>query len=184
MDSSAGMIFLGAESAILFMAALAILRIGFMRLESPLGILRDGIRPGKRAPAWQELDSQGRTRGIPTRDRWQFLLFGDRSLVAFPGVVEGANYLAAHEPELDVLVLSRDSAELCHAAEQGLGLRAPVIPVSQSTYHRFNVRVMPLSMIIDPGGVVKWVALVNNAEQMIYGWETCQALEHRPVEKA
>ncbi len=182
MDVVQAIIFLVAACILLALTLLAILRQGFLRLESSIGIARDGLPIGAVAPALSLPDLAGRAHAIPSMSRWQFLVFGDRSLVAFPGVVSGVNILhalatAAQEgDDLEVLILSRDSPELCWAMAEGLGLEAPAIPVDQAVYTRFHVRVSPFACLIDPRGIVQWKGLINTADQMVHAWRLTRAL--------
>jgi hypothetical protein len=177
MDVAEGIAFLGAELVLIALMLLALVRTGFARLESSTGILRDGLPVGKAAPSWSLPDITGQRRGSPAMNRWQFLIFTDHSLVAFPHLAAGMNHLGLTIPELEILMLSRDSRELCKATVQGLGLRIPLVPVDQAFYRRFRVRVMPFAFLLDPGGTIRWVGLVNTETQLTHVWQIIRATE-------
>ena len=176
MDSAQGLAFLGVESVLIALVLLAILRTGLMRLDSSAGIWRDGLPPGKVAPPWSLPDLKGYLRVTPAGDHWQFLIFADHSLSAFPDLVAGMNHLAAGVQELEVLVLSRDSRELCEATVRALDLHVPIVQVDQAFYDCFWVRVMPFAFLLDPRGTVRWVGLVNTEEQLSHAWRTITAM--------
>lgn len=177
MDVAAGITFLGAEVVLIALALLALVRTGFARLESSTGILRDGLPVGKVAPSWSLPDITRQLRSSPAGERWQFLIFADRSLIAFPSLAAGMNHLGLTTPELEVLMLSRDSRELCEATVQALNLQLPVMPVDQAFYHRFRVRVMPFAFLLDPGGTIRWLGLVNTEAQLTHVWQIIRATE-------
>ncbi len=176
MSIALGLTFLGVELVLITLVLLAILRTGLMRLDSSAGIWRDGIPPGKMAPPWSLPDLEGHLRVTPAGDHWQFLIFADRSLASFPSLVAGMNHLAAAVRELEVLVLSRESRELCEATVRALDLQVPIVQVDQAFYDRFWVRVMPFAFLLDPRGIVRWVSLVNTEEQLSHAWRTIKAM--------
>ncbi len=179
MDARLGMLFLGVALALIGLVVLAVVRVGFMRLDSTAGVGRDGFRPSSKMPFWRLPDHTGRLRGTPSVDaRWQLLLFADRSLVAFPGIVAGVCHLAANNSDLEAIILSRDSPELCEAMIQGLNLSVPVVPVDQSFYNRFRVRLMPFAFFLDPQGIVRWVGPVHIETQLNMSWQMARASSH------
>lgn len=179
MEAASGFVFLGMESALLSLAVLGIVRIAFLRLESSVGIVRDGLPTGRAAPSWSLPDSMGRPHMTPGNDRWQLLLFTDRSLAGLPELATGIQRLAAASPELEVLLLSRDSKELCAATVEALDLPVPIVPVDQAFYNRFWVRVMPFAFLLNPHGVVRWLGLVNTEAQLFHMWRMAQAIERK-----
>src|SRR5436305_13119218 len=115
MDVVIGVIFLVLELLFIVLALLALLRTGFLRLSSSVGIARDGFPPGKAVPSWSLPDLEGHLRVTPAGDHWQLLVFVDRSLEAFPELISGIQHLSQQNQELEVLVLSRNSSEDCRA---------------------------------------------------------------------
>jgi len=176
MDTALGITFLGTELVLIVFVLFAIARTGFARLESSIGIMSDGIPIGKAAPPWNLPDLQGVFQSTPTHDTWQFLIFADRSLGGFLPVIAGMHALSV-EDTLQVLQLSRDSQEFCAAMARGLDLQVPVVPVEDSLYDQFRVRVMPFGFLIDPTGVVRWRGLVSSEEQMRHVWHLIRELE-------
>jgi hypothetical protein len=108
MGTAVGITFLGVEIALVALAGLAIIRIGFIRLDTWIGIARDGIPIGNAAPSWSLPDVAGHLRVTPARDRWQFLIFTDRSLVGLPELVDGLRAFAAKVTEAEILLISRE----------------------------------------------------------------------------
>lgn len=176
MDIAEGFIFLGVELALIFLALLAIVRTGFIRLESSIGLRRDGLPYGKTAPSWSLPDLEGHLRVTPAGDHWQLLIFVDHSLASFTELVAAINQLFATYQELEVIVLSRDDQELCEATVRVLDLRVPLVRVNQAFYDRYRVRVMPFAFILDPLGKVQWVGLAN-AYHLPYTWRMILAMQ-------
>ena len=80
--------------------------------------------------------------------------FADHSLREFPDVVDGMRMLDDHHDD-DVIVVAREYARDVVGALPGLGLTCPIVVVPESLYHRYNVRVMPFLVIVDPDGKVQ-----------------------------
>lgn len=175
MDSAQGLIFLGVELVLIVLVLLAMVQTGFARLSSSIGIARDGLPPGKLAPPWSLPDLEGHLRVTPAGDHWQCLIFAEHSLASFPDLVVGMNHLAATVQELEVLILSRESRDLCEATVRALDLQVPIVQVDQAFYDRFRVRVMPFAFLLDPRGKVRWVSLVNTEQQLAHTWNTIRA---------
>lgn len=166
---------------ILLVATLAfLLMLGLGRLESSIGIYSDGIRAGDPAPSWSLPDISGTLRGTPTHARWQFLIFADTILGAFPSLVAGIQAFV-QEDEVDILVHSRDNTEFCRAVARSLQLSVPIVSVDDHFYRRFRVRVVPFGTLVDPAGVVRWSGLINTEEQMRHIWQTIRRIEHELV---
>jgi hypothetical protein len=174
MDVAIGVIFLVVALLCIALTLLAIVRTGFLRLSSTVGIARDGFPPGKAVPSWSLPDLEGHLRITPARDHWQLLVFADRSLEAFPELISGMHHLSQQNQELEVLVLSRDSIEDCRTSAQELNLHVPVVPVDRAFYARFRVRVMPFLFFLDPQGIVRWVGLASREQQVVHAWRIAQ----------
>ena len=155
---------------------LVLIRTGFARLDGSIGIMSDGISVGKAVPSLSLLDLQGRPQNIPTRDLWQFLIFADYILGAFPLVVSGL-FTLSREEDLQVLILSRESRENNAAVARGLNIPVPIVSVEDTVYDQFRVRVMPFACLIDPIGVVHWKGVVNTGEQMTHIWNVAHTLD-------
>lgn len=176
MDIAQGLAFLGVELVLILLALLAIVRNGFVRLNSSIGIARDGFPPGKSVPAWSLPDLEGHLRVTPAGDHRQLLIFANRSLVAFPDLVTGINHLAQTEPELEVLVLSNEDRDQNRVTMQGLDLQVPLLSVDQAFYEQFRVRVMPFAFFLDAQGIVRWVGLINTEAQLFHAWRIARAM--------
>jgi hypothetical protein len=145
---------------------LMIMRIGYGRLESAIGIARDGPRRERPAPAWQATDNSGHTRRVPCGGRWQLLIFADHCLASFPDLVAAMNRLPVAVSDLDVAVLARSRPGLNAEMIVSLGITAPVVMVDQGLYDQYKARVMPFSVLIDDRGIVKWKGVANNEAQL------------------
>ena len=181
MDFALGVIFLILESVCIALALLAIVRTGFARLGSAIGIARDGFPPGKKVPSWSLPDMEEHLRVTPAGDHWQLLTFANRSLVAFPEVIAGIHHLAHSARELEVLILSNESKEDCVITAEGLDLQVPIVPVEPALYDRFRVRVMPFAFLLDPHGIVRWVGLIKSEDQLLHAWHMSRATVHERV---
>jgi hypothetical protein len=154
---------------------LVLIGVGIVRLESPLGVLRDGLQPGERAPRWALRDLDGVERRSPS-SRWQLLVFGDHSLREFGGFAEALNRLQENSPELEIVLLSRGHPDLTdYILRQVLDLRVPIVHVDEAFYRRYDVRVMPFLYFIDPGGVIRAPAIVNQERTLLRMWQLAQA---------
>lgn len=175
MGVGLSVLFVIIEVVFIVLILLAVLRAGFLRLSSAVGIARDGFPPGKAVPSWSLPDTEGHLRVTPAADHWQMLVFVNRSLEAFPEVVSGMHYLAESARELEVLVISQDSAEDCRETMQQLDLQVPIVPVGPAFYDRFRVHVMPFAIFLDAHGIVRWVGLINTEAQITLAWHMAQA---------
>src|SRR5436190_11003177 len=102
MDVAIGMIFLGLELVSIALVLLVIVRSGYVRLNSSIGIARDGFPPGKAAPSWSLADLEGHLRVTPAGDHhWQLLVFANRSLASFPELISGMQHLSQNAQELE-----------------------------------------------------------------------------------
>jgi len=171
MSIAIGLVFLGLELVCVLFIFLAIVRAGFARLTSAIGVARDGFPPGTTVPSWRLPDAEGHEHATPAKDQWQFLIFADQSLASFPEVIAGMHQLAQKVQELEVLVISQEPRHDCKATAQLLELQVPIVPVEPAFYERFRVRVMPFAMLLDPQGIVRWVGLVNTEAQLVHAWQ-------------
>lgn len=184
MDVTIGVTFLGFGLMFITLALLAIVRTGFIRLSSSIGIGRDGFPPGKAAPSWSLPDLEGHLRVTPAGDHWQLLVFANRSLATFPELISGMHHVSQNAQELEVLLISQDSPADCRDSAEELNLQVPIVPVDPAFYDRFRVRVMPFVFFLDPRGIVRWVGLVNTETQLIHAWRIAQVpLEHNESSK-
>ncbi|MDQ3914939.1 MAG: hypothetical protein M3279_07450 [Actinomycetota bacterium] len=161
-------------------AGLALLRLATLRLDSPLGRLRDGLLEGMSAPEWELRDTTGRPRRVPHGSKWQLLVFGDYTLVEFPGVVAALQRLEAQRDELEILLLSRVDENVTVRTAQALKLDVPVVSVDDDLYWRYNVRVMPFVFVVQPDGIVRSSGVVSAEEVLLNMWRLARVvpLEH------
>jgi hypothetical protein len=145
---------------VISLGVLALLRIGMLRLEMPIGIRRDGLRAGSRSPRWRRADLDGHVRSVPGDGRWQVLVFADHSLRAFPDLIAGLARLGQSMPELELLIVSQAppgvSAELREA-----GVTAPIVCVDRRFYRQHGIRAMPFTFVLSPDGVVRRTGLTS-----------------------
>lgn len=180
MSSVQAWAFMGVASGTLCFGLLALVRVGMLRLEMPIGLQRDGIRPGRRAPSWSASDLAGVVHGVPS-DSWQALVFADHSLRAFPDLVVGLSRLAELEPDLEILVLSQASAELSGTLRT-VGVIAPIVCVDRDFYRRHDVRAMPFTLILSPGAMVQASGLTSGTLALFKLWRSVHpSTEGRPL---
>ena len=108
MGVAQGVAFIVLAGLAVTACGLALLRIGVVRLESPLGIHRDGLPVGSRAPRIDAAAADGTEVRVPSRDRFQFLLFADHSLLEYPEVAAAVGELGASQEAAVVLITQRD----------------------------------------------------------------------------
>jgi hypothetical protein len=168
-----GVAFLVVASILCLLALLALGGSGVIRLESRLGVMRDGPRLDSRAPRWTLPDVDGRRRSSAA-GTWQLLVFADHSLIEFPGVLAGIERLRS-EADLEIFLVSRRAPELVEATARALKLGVPAIPVDEAFYHRFNVRLMPFAVLTDRQGIVREKGVVNHEETLLAKWRTARA---------
>lgn len=159
--------------------------LGFVEVESPLGMLRDGLKRGDKAPPWELIDANGVKRGVPSLASWQLLVFADHSLKEFSGLIEGIRGLLVAEPELEAILLHRGNHEITRLTVELLNLLTlplAVVPTTQRFYERYNVRVMPFVMFLDPQGFSRARGMVNDSGSLFALWRAAMVpLSREPV---
>jgi hypothetical protein len=157
-------LFVIVGGALLVAAVLALVSVGRFALGGSAGLLGDGLGPGSRAPRWSGTDQRGRRWSVPSGERWQLLLFADHSLGAFPELLPALDGPGDDPDDPEIVVLARAAtAGKAVAAMPRLGLELPVVGVPERLYGRYNVRVMPWAMFVDPTGIVWGSSLVNRS---------------------
>lgn len=157
-------------------AGVALIRLATLRLDSPLGRLRDGLLEGTPAPPWELRDATGLPRNVPHGSKWQLLVFGDYTLVEFPGIVSALQRLGREHDDLEILLLSRVEENVTVRAAQALRLDVPVVSVDDDLYWRYNVRVMPFVFVVQPDGVVRSSGVVSDEEVLLNMWRVARAV--------
>jgi hypothetical protein len=171
--------FLAVAVAAWLACLLVVARIGFGRLESSLGIERDGPTLRQTVSDWQAVDLSGVVRAVPRPNCWSWLVFADHSLESFPALVCAMNHSLSSDPALQTLVLARKTAGLDSETAARLNIHAPVIPVDQSFYDRYRVRVMPYSVILNDEGMVVWKGLIHTENQIAHILRGLRPIESR-----
>jgi hypothetical protein len=152
--------FVVVTSGVISLGTLALLRIGMLRLEMPIGIRRDGLRVGSRSPRWRRADVDGHVLSVPGAGRWQVLVFADHSLQAFPDLITGLARLGESVAELELVVLSQ-APPAVSADLRGAGVTAPIVCVDSRFYRQHGVRAMPFTFVLSPDGVVRGSGLTS-----------------------
>jgi hypothetical protein len=146
---------------------LGILGTGQLGLSGSGALERDGLARGQRAPAWTLSGQDGRPSSSPPARGLQLIVFADHSLKSFPSVLAGMQALSA-DNEVEIVVLTRGSAAHASRVLGSLGLTgAVVLDGSAALYGKYNVRVMPFAIIVDPAGRVRASSLVNHDWQVL-----------------
>ena len=171
-----GLTFTVVGVVLLLLAGLAMMRLSMLRLESPIGRWRDGLRQGTSAPRWRMVDAGGTVRAVPSRGSWQALLFADHSIVSFPKLVAGVARLQHEAPELELLMLSRIDAAVTASACDLAGLRVPLIVVDDRFYKQHNVWVVPHVLILDDAGKVLVAGNVAEESGLLNMWRHAQLM--------
>jgi hypothetical protein len=165
-----GILFVALGAVLILLAALATIRVALLRVESPLGRWRDGLRSGTVAPGWQLADAGGVVRRVPNGRTGQVLIFADHAIVEFPSLVTGIQQLVRGAPELEILVITRADAEVTRSACQAAGVELPIIIVDDAFYKRHNVWVMPHVLFIGLTGTVLVAGNVAEASSLSNMW--------------
>jgi hypothetical protein len=164
-----GIAYLVVESMLVLLATAAVLRIGLLRLESILGVARDGLRIGTRAPRWELADCDDSLRQSPSAERFQILVFTDHSLKDFPRLAFGLQQVIASG--LEAILLPRGDSELkvdaTRIVANTLGVDAAIVPVDQAFYDKYNVRVLPFVTVVDLNGTVRAAGVVGEETQLM-----------------
>lgn len=159
---------------LVLLCLLILLQTGFVRLESRIGIGRDGFPPGKKVPAWSLPDLTGQMRKSPAQDHWQLLIFTNHVLAGFPELLTAIQELSSTAKELEIIILSDTSEAFCRAMVRGLNLQVPVVSVDATFYQRFHVRIMPFAFFVDPQGTVYWVGMAGSRSLLVHTWKLSQ----------
>ena len=169
-------LFIVAAGFSLLLAALAILRLAALRLESPLGRRRDGLMQGSDAPRWRLIDSAGALREVPGRRGLQVLLFADHAIVAFAPLAARLERLHQEDPDLEVVMVSRSDLETTIVACEEVGLDLPIVAVEDRFYRLHNVWVVPHILFLDQRGKVLVAGNAAEATGLISMWRHARML--------
>ena len=152
-------------------AIMAVFGVTHLAMSGSEAVERDGLHRGTPAPSWSLPDAAGRLRSSPPSSGFQLIVFGDHGLKSFPELIAGIQELLA-ESELEVIILPREKDNITVPLLGLLGLEsASVVAGSQSLYGRYNVRVTPFLIFIDPAGRIRGSSLVNHRWQLTKLWQ-------------
>lgn len=160
-----GILFLGLALVLFGLLVLAFIQLGSQRFHSRIGRANDGLPVGSRAPEWGAYDTDGDWHSVPSRSRWQVLVFADHSLEHFPSVVGGLNDFASDRSR-EVVVVPNRPPEIVVPALKTLGLALPIVPVEAQFWFAHNVHAMPFVIVVDADGVVRANSLLNQDYQL------------------
>lgn len=149
-------------------ALLAVLRVGWLSLDTMEGRRRDGPAIGSRLSLVDLVDVQGK----PVREspgEWSFLVFSDHSLEGFPDLIRELQRFACH-PDRAVVLLSKAPHTVNLDLASRLGSNIRVATVSRAYFASRMVRTMPLGVVIDDAGVVRAKSLVGASGSVDHLW--------------
>jgi hypothetical protein len=152
-------------------AVMAIFGVTHLAMSGSEAVERDGLHRGTPAPHWSLPDAAGQSRSSPPACGLQLIVFGDHGLKSFPDLIAGIQELLT-ESDLQVIILPREKNNITVPLLGLLGLEdAPVVTGSPSLYGRYNVRVTPFLIFVDPAGLVRGSSLVNHKWQLMKLWQ-------------
>jgi hypothetical protein len=170
-----GYIFVLLATLAIATSGLALLHVGSMRLESPIGRQRDGLRRGRSAPTL-ELNTTLGHRAVPSGG-WQVLVFCHHALAEFPDLIEGLREMGQGGFDADVIILSRADPQR-HDLAGLTGHSIAIAHVAATVYARFNVHVVPFISILDPYGRVQVSGVINRRSTLLRMWKEAIRLSH------
>jgi hypothetical protein len=164
---AAAIVFVAAGLLLCAAAVLAVFGIVHHAMAGSEALERDGLHQGARAPVWSLEDTAGHVVTSPPAMSLQMIVFTDHSLKHFPSVADGLKELSEQDMDLEIVVMLRRPSRIAAPVLSLLGLAAlPVVTGSESLYARYNVRVTPWVILVDPAGKVRASSLVNHAWQV------------------
>jgi len=169
-----GIAFAALVALLIVVACLALLRLSLIRVESPLGRRRDGLRAGRKAPGWTLPDGSATLRKVPHGSRKQMLVFADHAIVSFPRLAASLAELDA--PDLEIVMFTRTDVETTAVVCSLLGLDLPLVAVDDHFYKRHNVWVVPHILILDADGTVLVAGNVSEPPGLANMWHHAQLL--------
>jgi hypothetical protein len=152
-------------------AIMAVFGVTHLAMSGSEAVERDGLHRGTPAPRWSRPDAAGRLRSSPPASGFQLIVFGDHGLKSFPELIAGIAGLLT-ESDLEVIILPREKDNITVPLLSLLGLEsATVVAGSPSLYGRYNVRVTPFAIFVDPEGRIRGSSLVNHGWQLTKLWQ-------------
>lgn len=161
------------------MAIVAFAALGIDRLQSAVGLERDGLRLGSCSPVWSLLDTTGSRRRSPS-GKWQLLLFANHGLRSFQRTVAAIQALSA-DSALEIIALAYGESDISGVVLNALLPTVPIVQADVRLYRRYGVRVMPYAIVIDPEGRIRGSDLVEDSDHFLTLWRRATLLTP-PVE--
>jgi hypothetical protein len=148
-------------------AVMAVFGVTHLAMSGSEAVERDGLHRGTPAPRWSLPDAAGQLRSSPPARGLQLIVLVDHGLKSFPELIAGIRELLT-ESDLEVIIFPREKDNITVPLLAMLGLEdAPVVAGSPSLYGRYNVRVTPFLIFVDPAGLVRGSSLVNHRWQLM-----------------
>jgi hypothetical protein len=171
-------------TSLLAMALLYMVAVGVVRLESRIGRMRDGFRPGTRIPPFRLVDLGGVQHSCPSGTSHQVLLFVHHAIRSFPTVTDAVDVIRNDDPSAEVLVLSISDANLTQASLRSIGLSVPLVVVQQQFYDRYRVEQMPFCIIVNADGMLLSSGNASSGDHVLTLWRRAGAFEGNPSRTA
>jgi hypothetical protein len=168
---------LALVTGLLAVALLYLVALGAGRLDSRIGRMRDGFRPGTRIPPFNVIDSHGVQHSCPSGTSHQILLFVHHAVRSFPTVTTAIEAIRDRDLRLEVLLFTISAANITQAALDGIGLSVPVIVVQERFYTRYRVRQMPYCIIADADGRLLSSGNASSGDHLLTLWRRACAQE-------
>lgn len=154
--------FLSVGSCLVIAQVFGLIKLGHIRLDSRLGLVRDGLPAGTPAPTWTRADTTGTEQQSPGSTA-QVLVFTDHSLTEFPELAAGLREIS--KERLQALILTSKDPALTDAVARTYGVAIPIV-AGHDLYARYRVRVVPFAIVVLESGAVGASAYVNSEESL------------------
>ena len=171
-------------TSLLALALLYVVAIGVVRLDSRIGRMRDGFRPGTRIPPFRLVDLGGVQYSCPSGTSHQVLLFVHHAIRSFPTVTHAVDVIRNHDPSVEVLLLSTTDANVTRASLDSIGLSVPLVVVQERFYACYRVEQMPFCMILDAEGMLLSSGNASSGDHLLTLWRRAGAFEEHPSRTA
>src|SRR6516164_5963982 len=169
-----GFLLLGALRAL----GLLTWRLEQLEATTPKRLGRDGLKPGKRAPAFMLLSVDGKE--VALRDfagRKVLLVFTQSGCSPCKKIVPELNRLGSRG-DSQVVVVNNGDADATRKWSQEVGARFPVLAQTQfSISKKYEVFATPFAFLIDEKGVIASKGIINNRQHIRYVLSNTRATE-------
>jgi methylamine dehydrogenase accessory protein MauD len=144
-------------------------RLEQLEATTPKRLGRDGLKPGKRAPAFMLLSVDGKE--VALRDfagRKVLLVFTQSGCSPCKKIVPELNRLGSRG-DSQVVVVNNGDADATRKWSQEVGARFPVLAQTQfSISKKYEVFATPFAFLIDEKGVIASKGIINNRQHIRY----------------